>query len=154
MEVDPLVNVKLRDPDGDGKRTLTAVRREDLLDRALRRKQINHIEFYAGRRLQRDAEVAEVFVSSSPDFMAGGARTNFEPSEAVLQAAQSASQARAALKGSFKALGAAGEIFAVSVLLNRKSLENACHLCGWHSRSGMAALKLILNQLAVLYGYR
>jgi hypothetical protein len=150
---DPLIEVMLKDPDGDGKRELRATRRIDFLDEWLAKGKIREYHFFAARKFQGDGELCQARCSSSGEFMMGGRRTTFSPSDAVLEAARRSSEARARLRTALVTLGPAGEIFAVAVLLNRSPLKDACRFVGWHDHSGAAALTLILWQLARFYGY-
>lgn len=149
---DPLVEVMLRDPDGEGKRELRVMRRFTQIDKLIEEGKLDPFHGEAAEKFWTDAQTAAPMCSSSGEFMVGGHRTTFTPADAVLMAARRCSEARARLRSCLTELGPRGEIFAVAVLLNRSSYIDACRFCGWPREMGPHALREVLFQIARFYG--
>ena len=150
---DPLVEITLRDlPKGEKARELKVWGRRDVIDAMVDKGRLQPYHREAARAFQADAERVNAPCSSSGEFMAGGHRTSFAPSDAALEAASRCAEARQRLRSCLDELGSEAEVFALAVLLNRATFLNACRFCGWPREMGPHALKLVLHQIARVYG--
>lgn len=140
------VEIALRDPDGDGRRTLTTITKLDILDYLLKRGVIHETHLTAAKRLRSDAKN----VSGRPTTvnMDGTSSGAYRENAAVLEAVEASRR----LKRILAIFEPADEIFLLAVVVNGYSLKSACRFAGWHQHSGSNSLRLILWALAREYG--
>ncbi len=141
-----IVEIPVRDPDGDGKRELKTIAKLNILDYLKARGIIHETHIAAAKRLCDDAQnVSGRPVTVRTDGLTSGA---YRENAAVLEAVEASRR----LKRILAIFEPSDEIFLLAVVVNGYSLKSACRFVGWHQHAGSNALRLILWALAREYG--
>jgi DNA-directed RNA polymerase specialized sigma24 family protein len=144
------ITEQVRDIEGEGKRVITRERRYDTVGWLEKHRHISAHQLYAARRLQEDAESAEIM--PQPNSGVGGAPRLGVLSDAQLAAMSAHADARRAVRIAFDKLGPAGERLIQLVVIENKTLGKAAAEMREPERGIMFALRIALDALARHYG--
>jgi hypothetical protein len=147
----PPVIEKVRDLEGEGKRTILREHRYDTIGWLLRHKRIEPYQESAARRLQDDAERASLanYVASGQGFKIGGPIVLL--SDGKLAAMARHADAIAALRAAFDRLGSAGERLITLVVIDGNTLGKAAAIMKEPERGILLGLRVALDALARHY---
>lgn len=148
-EIPPVLE-PVRDIDGDGKRTIVREMRYDTVGWLLKHRRIDAYQEAAARRLQRDAETAEILPQASSG--TGGTPKLGVLSDAQLTAMVAHADALRAVRKAFDTLGSAGEKLVTLVVIENKTLGKAAAIMRQQQQGALFALKIALDALAKFYG--